>query len=358
MSSEQLTAVLTSAQSADAATRKAAEEQLLAFEAQNFDAFMGLLASELGNEAKPPATRRLAGLMLKNAVFSDDCVRAAEKSAKWAAVAEGAKAQIRACLLSTLNSEVRRSWGGQPFAGRWRGARGARRRPFTRVALSAAAHAPRTQVKEARHTAAQAVGKVGALDLAAKRWPDLVPALQGNVASPSAGVKQATLEALGYVCEDLDPSALEQAQVNVVLTAVVAGMRKEEEPATREVATKALDNALVFAKKNFETDGERNYLMQMLCEGAQAPELQARSPPRACLQLPAVCLTRCRCCSSGSRGQHGVPGRHRVLLLQVPRPLHEDHLRPHCRCVCGCAQQRGCGHQGPGFLGQRVRPGA
>ena len=128
---------------------------------------------------------------------------------------------------------------------------------------------------------------MGALDLAAKRWPDLVPALQGNVASPSAGVKQATLEALGYVCEDLDPSALEQAQVNVVLTAVVAGMRKEEEPATREVATKALDNALVFAKKNFEADGERNYLMQMLCEGAQAPELQVRSPP-GCLQLPAV----------------------------------------------------------------------
>jgi hypothetical protein len=40
------------------------------------------------------------------------------------------------------------------------------------------------------------------------------------------------LEALGFVCEGLDHRALEQAQVNVVLTAVVAGMAKEQEAAT------------------------------------------------------------------------------------------------------------------------------
>jgi hypothetical protein len=133
------------------------------------------------------------------------------------------------------------------------------------------------QVKEARHTAAQAIGKVGALDLGVKQWPELLPALKAGVqpASP-AGTKQATLEALGYVCEELDPSALEQVQVNEVLTAVVAGMRANEDAATRVVATKALDNALNFAAKNFETEVERTYLMTVLCEGAHASEEQAR----------------------------------------------------------------------------------
>ena len=130
-----------------------------------------------------------------------------------------------------------------------------------------------------RHTAAQVVGKVGALDLASKEWPDLIPALQSNVSTAPAGVKQATLEALGFVCEGLDHRALEQAQVNVVLTAVVAGMAKEQEAATRAVATKALDNALAFASVNFESKDERDYLMATVCACAEAPEPQAR--PRA-----------------------------------------------------------------------------
>jgi importin subunit beta-1 len=132
-------------------------------------------------------------------------------------------------------------------------------------------------VPDARHTCAQVVGKIGALDLAASEWPELIPQLQGNVAAASAsGVKQASLEALGYVCEDLDHTALPQSQVNVVLTAVVAGMGRAEEAATRVVATKALDNALIFAAENFKSDVERNYVMQMVCEGAVAPEPEVR----------------------------------------------------------------------------------
>ena len=137
-------------------------------------------------------------------------------------------------------------------------------------------------MKEARHTAAQAIGKVGALDLGVKQWPELLPALKAGVQPTSpAGTKQATLEALGYVCEELDPSALEQVQVNEVLTAVVAGMRGNEDAATRVVATKALDNALNFAAKNFETEVERTYLMTVLCEGAHASEEQARGTSSA-----------------------------------------------------------------------------
>ncbi len=141
---------------------------------------------------------------------------------------------------------------------------------------------------EARQTAAQVVGKVGALDLARKEWPELIPQLQANVAAAGAGAKQATLAALGYVCEDLDANALEQAAVNTVLTAVVAGMGKAEEAATRVVATRALDNALVFASANFKSDGERNYIMQMVCEGAVASEHEVRGQPARRAHAPAA----------------------------------------------------------------------
>ena len=45
-----------------------------------------------------------------------------------------------------------------------------------------------------------------------------------NVQPPNPGLKQSTLEALGYVCEEmgkLDEDVLAQEQINSILTAVV-----------------------------------------------------------------------------------------------------------------------------------------
>lgn len=49
------------------------------------------------------------------------------------------------------------------------------------------------------------------------------------------------------------------------------GMRKEEpEAEVRHAATVALQNALTFAHNNFSNDSERNYIMQIICEGTLA----------------------------------------------------------------------------------------
>ena len=85
---------------------------------------------------------------------------------------------------------------------------------------------------------------------------------------PNSGLRQATLEALGYVCEEMgriDQDVLEQEQINSILTAVVQGMRKDEpDSGVRLAATVALLNALEFAQTNFENADERNYLMQVM----------------------------------------------------------------------------------------------
>ena len=109
-----------------------------------------------------------------------------------------------------------------------------------------------------------------------------------TAAAASASLRTATLEALGYVCEEMgkrDDDVLEQDAVNAVLTAVVAGMRREERDAgVRLAATRALCNALEFAAANFESADERAYLMQVMCEGAAlAPEARAREAAFECL---------------------------------------------------------------------------
>ena len=82
------------------------------------------------------------------------------------------------------------------------------------------------QAQVARHTAALAIAKIAAIELPAKQWPELVSTLLANmnIQPPNPGLKQSTLEALGYVCEEmgkLDEDVLAQEQINSILTAVV-----------------------------------------------------------------------------------------------------------------------------------------
>lgn len=60
-------------------------------------------------------------------------------------------------------------------------------------------------MSEIRHTSAQVIAKIAGAEIPKKQWPDLVQNLQNNVAGGVApGLKQATLEALGYVCEEVE----------------------------------------------------------------------------------------------------------------------------------------------------------
>lgn len=82
------------------------------------------------------------------------------------------------------------------------------------------------QVAAARHTAALVIAKVAAIELPQKQWQDLISTLLSNMAATplSSGRQQATLQALGYICEEMGALAedvLAQEQVNSILTAVV-----------------------------------------------------------------------------------------------------------------------------------------
>ena len=78
-----ITTILQQTQSPDAALRSAAEEQLKAGQEANYAGFLTSLAGEIANEQKPPETRRLAGLILKNALDARDEARKAELQEKW-----------------------------------------------------------------------------------------------------------------------------------------------------------------------------------------------------------------------------------------------------------------------------------
>ena len=80
-----------------------------------------------------------------------------------------------------------------------------------------------------------------------------------------------------------DPELLE-AQSNVILTAIVNGMKKDEpSDHVKLAATNALLNSLEFTRANFEKESERHIIMQVVCEATQSGNTQIRVAALQCL---------------------------------------------------------------------------
>lgn len=113
-----------------------------------------------------------------------------------------------------------------------------------------------------------------------------MPTLVENVGSGKDSTKRSSLQTIGYVCET-DDSELRDALAkhsNAILTAVVQGARKEEpNNEIRVAAITALGDSLEFVRTNFENEGERNYIMQVVCEATQAEESRIQEGAYGCL---------------------------------------------------------------------------
>ncbi|CAN8244437.1 unnamed protein product [Cochlearia groenlandica] len=240
----EVTQLLINAQSIDGNVRKHAEETLKQFQEQNPAGFLLSLAGELSNDDKPVDSRKLAGLVLKNALDAKEQHRKYELVQRWLSLDMSTKSQIRTFLLKTLASPV----------------------------------------PDVRSTASQVIAKVAGIELPQKQWPELIVSLLSNIHQLPAHVKQATLETLGYLCEEVSPDVVEQEHVNKILTAVVQGMNAAEgNNDVRLAATRALYMALGFAQANFNNDMERDYIMRVVCEATLSPEVKIRQAAFECL---------------------------------------------------------------------------
>ena len=114
----------------------------------------------------------------------------------------------------------------------------------------------------------------------------MLPFLVKNVSEGADQQKQSSLTAIGYICESQDQElrlAL-AGHSNAILTAVVQGARKEEANVeVRLAAITALGDSLEFVHNNFKHEGERNYIMQVVCEATQADDSRVQQGAFGCL---------------------------------------------------------------------------
>ncbi|KAA1475779.1 karyopherin Kap95 [Dentipellis sp. KUC8613] len=230
--------------SPDANIRDDATQKLESAAQENYPAYMVMLSQELVNENSPVFVRNAAGLALKNALSAREGSRQADYANRWLSVDAESRGKVKQDLLLALHSPVQR----------------------------------------AGSVAAQAIAAVATVELPHGQWPELIEILLGFVNNASnTPLRISTLNAIGFICEEIDPDIL-SVRANEILTAVVHGARKEEpSPDVQLAATQALYNSLTFIRENFEREGERNYIMQVVCEATQSSNVQVQSTAFECL---------------------------------------------------------------------------
>ncbi|EEB92421.1 hypothetical protein MPER_09071 [Moniliophthora perniciosa FA553] len=130
----------------------------------------------------------------------------------------------------------------------------------------------------------QVVAAIASVELPNGDWQDLIEILLGFVNNQeNTNLKIATLQAIGFICEQIKPEIL-ALRSNEILTAVIHGARKEEPSQDVQLAAiHALYNSLEFVRDNFDREGERNYIMQVVCEATQNPSVNVQVGAFECL---------------------------------------------------------------------------
>ncbi|KAI1760944.1 ARM repeat-containing protein [Hypoxylon sp. FL1150] len=239
--------VLSNSLASDAATRTGAEQQLTQAAENNFPLYLATLVQSLADENAQGTIRVAAGLALKNAFSAREFARQHELQAKWLQQTDQeTKTRVKELAIQTLSSSN----------------------------------------AQAGQAAAQVIASIAGIELPRNQWPDLLQLLVQNVSTGEPHQKQASLTCIGYICESQD-TELRTALIghsNAILTAVVQGARKEE--ANLEVrlsAITALGDSLEFVGNNFKHEGERNYIMQVVCEATQADDARIQQGAFGCL---------------------------------------------------------------------------
>ncbi|KOS20717.1 Importin subunit beta-1 [Escovopsis weberi] len=247
MSSSEINQVLANSLSPDANLRNAAEQQLSQASESNFPLYLAALVQELANDQTDGSIRAAAGLALKNAFTARDFARQQELQTKWLQGTDNeTKTRVRQLTLQTLGSSN----------------------------------------TQAGNAAAQVISSIATIELPRNQWSDLLPILVKNVSEGPDNKKQTSLTTIGYICEsqDADLRLALIAHSNAILTAVVQGARKEETNLeVRLAAITALGDSLEFVGNNFKHEGERNYIMQVVCEATQADDSRIQQGAFGCL---------------------------------------------------------------------------
>jgi importin subunit beta-1 len=103
-----------------------------------------------------------------------------------------------------------------------------------------------------RSQVANAIATIAKIEIPRREWLELIPNLCTNANHENIDYKNAALQTLGYICEELSPDDINNQLKNTIILALTSNITSN--PALKNsthLAVKAFFQALPFAHQNF-----------------------------------------------------------------------------------------------------------
>lgn len=107
-----------------------------------------------------------------------------------------------------------------------------------------------------------AIASIAAIEIPQGQWQELIVSLSNNCANEELQIKQAAIETLGFVCEELHPNDLSNEYKSLIIQGLTRNISPD--PQTNHItklSIQALYKGLPFARPNFEVSHERDFIM-------------------------------------------------------------------------------------------------
>ena len=214
--------LLLQAQSADQVQRNNGMIAISSLAENNLSSFLIEMGKRLSDETKDSKIRVLSAILIKNSLLHTEKYRQ-----KWKTeISKEEKDKIKLLVLSTLASSK----------------------------------------KEIRTIASTVISSISKIDTPiTETWPELLPSLTNNAFNEDINMKLSAIEALGYVCEELNLKSIDSSNVDKIMNALIQNLIKGEN--NKDVILqllKALYYAIRLAQKNFEKKNERSIIMNAI----------------------------------------------------------------------------------------------
>jgi len=234
---DQLKNILQATLSPDQNELQAAQKYLENASEQEFPAFLSALSVILADINETPLVRQAAGIQLKNCLVAKDASVKQAYNNRWYALEASIKVNVKAHVFKALGTETTKP-----------------------------------------SSAASCLAGIASAELPLNLWPELMEELCKNTTleTNSDSLIEATLESIGYICQDIDASFLSNYAA-VILRAIVMKMGNEvANNNIRLAATTAFLNSLEFIRGNFEKPDDRNFIMTVVCQASQCGDKRVK----------------------------------------------------------------------------------
>lgn len=98
--------------------------------------------------------------------------------------------------------------------------------------------------------AATCVAAIAVIEVPSGNWPNIIPNLSENANVPDINIRLASIQTLGFICEDIDPQFIGQENMNNIIFALLSNIFPDQLELTK-IAMKAFSRAAPITDKNF-----------------------------------------------------------------------------------------------------------